>query len=89
MNDRPADRSRSESYLNEFMEWFTKTYHPKSDDEWGRYQFDRDVHQLVRLVYEEAQRPFIHELNTYRDHYTLSAKLSAAAPIVTVAEKPK
>lgn len=88
--EKPADRSRSESYLNEFMEWFTRRYRPKADgDDWAHHHFDRDLHQLVRLVYEEAQRPFIHELNTYRDHYTLSAKLSAAAPIVTVAEKPK
>lgn len=82
--EKPADRSRSESYLNDFMDWFTRRYRPKSDtDEWAHHHFDRDIHQLVRLVYEEAQRPFIHELNTYRDNTLSALALSTVAPIVT------
>ena len=68
--------ARDGDRLNDYIQWFIETYRPREDlthseleeNRYDRkYRFDGDFHQLTRLIFQEAQRPFIRELSVRRD----------------------
>ena len=48
---------RAEGWLNYRMREFVKRYEP--EDRRYRLDFERDLHEIVRTIYQEAQRPLL------------------------------
>jgi hypothetical protein len=51
---------------------FIERYAPRSYE--GR-DFEHELRNIIQMAYEEAQRPFVYELNTYRQNIVDSSMI--------------
>lgn len=52
---------------------FMKQYRP--DDQYEAFDFERNFMNVVAEIYRQAQAPFVHEFNTYRNAILESSSL--------------
>lgn len=52
-----AEQDREANRLNEAIRYFLKRYEP--EERRDQLDFEMNLHNIVRLIYAEAQRPFL------------------------------
>ena len=72
---------RSTELLHRSVQEFIKKYSP---DEYEVSEFEMDLRMILSRVYEEAQRPFVYELNLYRKN---ALKMSNLSPMPVIVAK--
>lgn len=67
-------RDMEERIFDDTLRNFLKRYRPTDTGRGEPYEFEVDLHRLIRCAFAHAQRPFAHELQTFRAN-TLNASL--------------
>lgn len=67
------DELRHRYALNEQIDWFLKNFSPEDRDD--AHYFYRSFMDIIQSMHRETQKPFINELNVYRNTMAMISPL--------------